>query len=75
MHENSVCCLYYYITLISAYNVVSHENDDDGLIPQKMMAIIILKYVCVGSVLKKVHINVLVFHEILGTELFRILVL
>ena len=53
MHENSVCCLYYYITLISAYNVVSHENDDDGLVPQKTMAIIILKYVCVGSVLKK----------------------
>ena len=50
MHENSVCCLYYYITLISAYNVVSHENDDDGLVPQKTMAIIILKYVCVESV-------------------------
>ena len=48
MHENSVCCLYYYITLISAYNVVSHENDDDGLVPQKTMAIIILKYVCVA---------------------------
>ena len=47
MHENSVCCLYYYITLISAYNVVSHENDDDGLVPQKTMAIIILKHVCV----------------------------